>query len=153
MTLLGLACFLALRADTNELQEMVIDSESGTFCKPTLNIYEVAVFEVHHFLATGTYKVVMVLYRSPNNITAGTAACSYFTNKAEVQKYAKGTVHSGKAYGWIFILSQTEYVFGIQVTPAVDDCFQHSASLWGHLISPAPQNAGYPGFRKLHMTK
>ena len=97
MVLLVFAGLLALRAYTNELQEMVLNSEASAFCQPPLDIHEVAIFEVHHFSATRTYKVVMVFHRSPNNILAGIAACPDFTYQAKVRKYAKCAVHSGKA--------------------------------------------------------
>ena len=82
--------------------------------------------------------MVVVFYRSPNNILAGIAACSYFTDKAKAREYAEGTVNSGKADGWVFILGHTKYVFGVKVTPAVNDCFQHRTPLRGQLIPMTP---------------
>jgi hypothetical protein len=90
---LNLFSLLAIGAAPVKLEEVVLHDEPGAIGKLPFQVVQHAAGEIHDETADGAYKVVVMLGRLSEEITAGVALAVHLAYEAHAGQHLKRAIH------------------------------------------------------------
>ena len=143
-------CFLAGLAETSELQQVAVNSESTLPGKPFFQFAEIMAGEINNSTAVGADQVVVMLW-STNCVAVTAASGMQLTDEFQLGEYLKGAVDGRQPDARVVLVHLLMYGGRSKVVLAGYDCPYHHPSLWSKLIAMLPQCSYYFPLCKLHL--
>lgn len=118
---------------------MTTNLEISLFCQPTLQLFQVAVGEIHDLTAVGADEVVVVTGGATHQVAAATATDMRLADKAQLRQDIDGTVNRHQPDGRMFTVDPLIDGCGGKVFLRTGDSADNGSALGGKFIAAPAQ--------------
>jgi len=146
-----LCCFfLAGLAETEELKQVAVYSESALLREALLQFAKIMASEINNCTAVGTNQMVVVLWGT-NCVAVASASGMQLADKLQFGQYLKSAVDGYQPNIRVVLTHLLMYGSRSKVVLAGGNCLYHRPSLQGKLIAMPSQGSYYFSLGKSHL--